>query len=236
MHVMQSITYFRMRLREKINDGRIASTRHSDSDSTDVQEEIQVESEPAPKKRCLRKTWQRFIGVLKGQSSRDTSCNHSLCVTNEASSERWGALASSNLTRLWGRPLSPSPVRLSIPLQLDERAFWVSVKLCTLLLRNTRFGSSLANNFDFDGTQVYAVVTCSFAALPLISSCLGQYSIKLVWAHTRWPHSLWERDKTAFLNYMSDYSCSVYAQYCNKFTTAWYCKHPWVLELILGGA
>ena len=44
-----------MRVREKINDGRIASTRNSDSmDSTDVQEEIQVESEPVPKKWCLR--------------------------------------------------------------------------------------------------------------------------------------------------------------------------------------
>ena len=136
MRVMQSVTYFRMRLHEKKNYGRIASTRHSDSDSTDVQKEIQVESEPAPKKRCPRKTWQRFIGVLKGQSSRDTSCNRSLCVANEASSERWGAPASSSLTRLWGRPLSPSPVRLSTSPRLDERAFWASVKLCTSLLRN----------------------------------------------------------------------------------------------------
>ena len=34
-------------------------------DSTDVQEEIRVESEPAPDKRRLRNKWQRFIGVKK---------------------------------------------------------------------------------------------------------------------------------------------------------------------------
>ena len=32
------------------------------------------------------------------------------------------------------------------------------------------FGSSFANNLDLDGTRVYAVVTRSFAASPLISS------------------------------------------------------------------
>ena len=107
-------------------------------DSTDIQEEIQVESEPAPKKWCLRKTWQRFIGVLKvDQAIGNTSCNHSLRVANKPSSEWWGVPASSNLTSLWGRPLSPSPVRLPIPPWLDERAFWVSVKLRTSLLRNT---------------------------------------------------------------------------------------------------
>ena len=79
--------------------------------------------------------------------------------------------------------------------------------------------SSLANNLDLDGTRVYAVVTHSFTALPLISSCPGQYSIKLVWAHTRWPHSLSERDKTAFLIYMSDYSCSVYAHLWSSIVT-----------------
>ena len=38
-----------MRLHGKINDGRIASTRKVTLDSTEVQEEIQVESELAPK-------------------------------------------------------------------------------------------------------------------------------------------------------------------------------------------
>ena len=57
-------------------------------DSTDIQEEIQVESEPAPKKWCLRKTWQHFIGVLKvDQAIGNTSCNHSLRVANKPSSE-----------------------------------------------------------------------------------------------------------------------------------------------------
>ena len=41
MRVMRSVTY--MRLRGKIKEGRIASTRNSDC--TDVQDEIQVESE-----------------------------------------------------------------------------------------------------------------------------------------------------------------------------------------------
>ena len=41
MRVMRSVTY--MRLRGKINDGKIASTKNSDC--TDVQDEIQVESE-----------------------------------------------------------------------------------------------------------------------------------------------------------------------------------------------
>ena len=38
-------------IRDKINDGRIANTRNSDSR---LHREIQVESEPAPKKRRLR--------------------------------------------------------------------------------------------------------------------------------------------------------------------------------------
>ena len=41
----------------------------------------------------------------------------------------------------------------------------------TLDLKSGFFGSSFANNLDLDGIQMYAVVTCSFAALPLISSC-----------------------------------------------------------------
>ena len=34
-------------------------------DSADVQEEIRVESEPAPDKQRLWNKWQRFIGVKK---------------------------------------------------------------------------------------------------------------------------------------------------------------------------
>ena len=178
-----------MRLREKINDGRIiASTRNSDSrlhkttnKNTSWTLNIrQKHTERHGSRCCYRlKKVDRAIG--------DTCCNRRLRFANEAASERWGVPASSNLTRFWGRLLSPSPVRLPIPPRLGQRAFWVSVKFLTSLLRNTwvfmsslwrliwsvvsLFGSSFANNLDLDGTRVYAVVTRSFAASPLISSC-----------------------------------------------------------------
>ena len=47
MHVMRSVTYFRSH--EKIHMAELQVQEIVTLDSTDVQEEIQVESEPAPK-------------------------------------------------------------------------------------------------------------------------------------------------------------------------------------------
>ena len=79
-----------MRVREKINDGRIASTRNSDSmDSTDVQEEIQVESEPVPKKWCLRNKVVALCRHFKKsiESSEIPAAKCSLRLANEGASE-----------------------------------------------------------------------------------------------------------------------------------------------------
>ena len=89
--------------------------------------------------------------------------------------------------------------------RLGQRAFWLSVQLLTSLLRNTwvlcrQYDAWFEEWFpylevcsliilDLDGTRVYAVVTRSFAASPLISS----------WCH----RSYFPADKLVLLSSLS---------------------------------
>ena len=144
---MRSITY--LRLREKTNDGRIASTTNSDSrfhkttnKSTFWTLNIRQKHTERHGSHCywhFKKSIEpsEIPAVLLASNPgfqfrilfRSFGCEtksgteslglrllyyHSLRFEKEAASERWGVPAPLNLTRFWGRSLSPSPVRLPI--------------------------------------------------------------------------------------------------------------------------
>ena len=184
MRVMRSVTY--MRLRGKIKEGRIASTRNSDC--TDVQDEIQVESELGQKSGAYGIS--RSV-VLKSRSSHrryllqpyppPRKRRRLRTARGSFIFEPWACLRQTAfaVTCSLGHSFAARS-------QLGQRAFWVSVLFSyryygthgfyvvtmTLDLKSffSLFGSSFVNNLDLDGTLVYAVVTHSFAASPLISS------------------------------------------------------------------